>query len=500
VRQAVLPADSPPTHNRAPALAVVAATAGTIVGLGLADGGFFVETWTWATFALVWVLAMVVLLRDRLVIGDLELLFVAAAVALAIWAAASATWSGDYGESIREGERVLLYAVATLVVVLLEPSRSVRYILQGVFTGTVVVVGVGLVRYLFLLGDRPPDPFEGYLLHWPVGYANALGALAALGLVLALGLAMAGPRGGVEISVALVAPLSAALYLSGSDGALASCLAATIVLLVLAPERSWRIAGVGATVSGAAVWLSARADLDHARPRFDSSSATALGLQLAALTLLAAVGARIACRPPETVRREVTRRRRLWALPVIAVLAVAIVGGLRSIDGIPRVSLRPRIDYWEVAWEQWQANWLLGGGAGSFGEYWRAATGLGARDAHNLYLETLAELGPVGLVLLLLLLVTPLVAGAYVHRRPYVAIALAGYTVLLTHAGVDWDWEMPVVALAGLYCGAAVLVATRERRRVVSFETRPWHLAAAAGMVAAAFIELLTNGALNLAR
>ena len=30
-----------------------------------------------------------------------------------------------------------------------------------------------------------------------------------------------------------------------------------------------------------------------------------------------------------------------------------------------------------------------------------------ARDAHNLYLETLAELGPIGLVLLLLVLVTP---------------------------------------------------------------------------------------------
>ena len=52
---------------------------------------------------------------------------------------------------------------------------------------------------------------------------------------------------------------------------------------------------------------------------------------------------------------------------------------------------------------------LLGEGAGSFSRTWLRERPVAneARDAHNLYLETLAELGPIGLVLLLLVLVTP---------------------------------------------------------------------------------------------
>ena len=55
---------------------------------------------------------------------------------------------------------------------------------------------------------------------------------------------------------------------------------------------------------------------------------------------------------------------------------------------------------------------LLGTGAGSFEARFvrEGSIGLPARDAHNLYLETLAELGPVGLALLLATVVVPLTA------------------------------------------------------------------------------------------
>jgi hypothetical protein len=38
---------------------------------------------------------------------------------------------------------------------------------------------------------------------------------------------------------------------------------------------------------------------------------------------------------------------------------------------------------------------------------------------------------------------------------------LPRWILCLVHAGVDWDWEMPVVTLAALYCGGAMLVAAR---------------------------------------
>ena len=53
---------------------------------------------------------------------------------------------------------------------------------------------------------------------------------------------------------------------------------------------------------------------------------------------------------------------------------------------------------------------MLGGGAGSFDDYWfqHRRVDQTVHDAHNLYLETLAELGPPGLALLALVLVVPL--------------------------------------------------------------------------------------------
>ena len=56
---------------------------------------------------------------------------------------------------------------------------------------------------------------------------------------------------------------------------------------------------------------------------------------------------------------------------------------------------------------------VLGSGAGTYEQYYlqHRTSGLKVRNAHNLYLETLADLGPVGLLLLIAGLVTPLVAG-----------------------------------------------------------------------------------------
>jgi O-antigen ligase len=105
---------------------------------------------------------------------------------------------------------------------------------------------------------------------------------------------------------------------------------------------------------------------------------------------------------------------------------------------------------------------ILGSGAGSYGLYWlryRPNPSF-AQDAHNLYLETLAELGPLGLGLLLAALAAPLV-GARAHGDPLAATAAGGYAAFLVHAGVDWDWEVPAATLAGLFCAAALLVAGR---------------------------------------
>jgi hypothetical protein len=116
-----------------------------------------------------------------------------------------------------------------------------------------------------------------------------------------------------------------------------------------------------------------------------------------------------------------------------------------------------------------------------------------------LYLESLSELGVLGLALVVGVLLVPLAAALRARRHALLPTALAGYAVFLVHAGVDWDWEMPVVTLAGLFCAAALLVAARPPDgAATSVETRPWPLAAAGLLVGLALIELIASGALGL--
>ena len=86
------------------------------------------------------------------------------------------------------------------------------------------------------------------------------------------------------------------------------------------------------------------------------------------------------------------------------------------------------------------------------------------QDAHSLYLEKLAELGAIGLVLLLWVLAVPVLAAIRIRGRPFVTGAFGAYVAFAAHAAVDWDWELPAVTFAGIFCGALLIVAARSER------------------------------------
>jgi len=128
-------------------------------------------------------------------------------------------------------------------------------------------------------------------------------------------------------------------------------------------------------------------------------------------------------------------------------------------------ALGDRPAYWHAAWADIRAHPLGGSGPGSFAAVWleRRTSASATLNAHNLYLETLAELGPLGLVALLAALAAPL---AVLRRRlpTTIAAAAGAYVAFLLHAGLDWDWQMPAVSVAGLICGWCVLAARRQER------------------------------------
>jgi hypothetical protein len=143
----------------------------------------------------------------------------------------------------------------------------------------------------------------------------------------------------------------------------------------------------------------------------------------------------------------------------VALVVLAIAGAVLSPFAL---RAHERTDYWHVAVREAEAKPALGTGAGTFANWWVRGRTVPqqTREAHSLYLETLAELGPLGLAFLLVALSAPLVAAAR-SRQPAVAAALVAYDVA---AAVDFHWELAgVTAPVVLIGGAAAARAARSR-------------------------------------
>jgi hypothetical protein len=483
-------------------LVVGALVVGFVVSVGLVNGGFFPQAWSWALFSVAWVLAMAALAGVSVRLGPLEVWAMAGLASVAGWTLLSAAWSIDAPSSVREAERALLYVVVVALLLVLAHESGLTVLLGSLLIALLAVTGYALIAYLFLAGDRPPDRFEGYLLFRPVGYANAVGVLAAIGIALSIGLFLEVRRGWLRgVCVAALVPLAAALELSSGRAAWFALLVA-LGVMVLAQEQPRQVAAKLSILAVApllAVVLSRQADLQAHTALFRAGHAERLGVELLLLTLATALLAdkAAALTSRATVRRQ---QRRWWAAGSLCAIGVFVLTVLMESRHLgDRLAINDRSVYWHVAWHEWRGHWLLGSGAGTFAHFWQfQAAGSGAQDAHSLYLETLAELGIPGFCLLLTAVVVPLVAAFIVRDQPVVRAALAGYVVFLIHAGLDWDWEMPVVTVSGLVCAIVLLVAARSRSpRLVSLRPALWMVAPIGALLAISAVTLVANGALR---
>jgi O-antigen ligase len=442
-----------------------AVPAAAVVAVAWSSGGYFPRTWGAILLLEAIALAAVAILATRLEFGAREATVVAALVGLAVWQLASRAWAVAPDATVLEAERTLLYAGAAASAFLAVTRDRAEELVVGVLAGAGIVTVGGLVEHA--LGTVGPDE----RLEVPVGYANAAGILAAAALLLGIGLAGQGPRWRRGLGAGLGPPAAATLYLSLSRG---SVLAAVLGLAVLAlTARSAaglaRLAVVAAP-SAVAVVFAARAG------RFDEPGATAAEAgSLLSLALLGLVAALLAARQPRISLPRVSTRTAIIVAAAAGVLVVAgaTVAGVREVrdrrsapasqqgapDRLLSTSTSFRSDYWDVAAAMARHAPLVGEGAGGFERTWlreRAAL-LYVRDAHNLYLETFAELGVVGLALLLVALLTPLLGVTRSVRASAGPAALAAYTALLAHAVLDWDWELPAVTLCTVFLGVALL-------------------------------------------
>jgi hypothetical protein len=433
-------------------VAVAAVPLVLVPALGAVQGGFDPDAWVWAGALAAWASAVAVVVGDEPGALRRAWPWVVATVGLLLWTLASATWSAAPAQSVLEARRTLVYAAVVLALVLLVRRGATRLIVLSTH-GAIAALLVPALAYHLLAGRRR-DPFEGYLLSQPIGYANGAGILAALGMLLAVGVVVdACATRTRQIAAATVPLLALTLELSGSVAswlALGVGFAASLLLEPQPRQLLWTLAAVAppaALVVGLG-WYS--------RYAAETTSPRVGGAALAAAAAAGAVLAGFAARRQRPAGGPSSRRaRRLVATATICV-ALGCAAAVASAG-----ATEPRASYWHVAWHEYLAHPVLGSGAGTFGRYW-AQSGLvtssgGALDAHSLYLETLAELGPVGLALVAALVLAPF-RGAFRRRSaPLVPAAVGAYAAFLVHAGLDWDWELPVVVVAGLCCAAAVV-------------------------------------------
>ena len=460
------------SRSAAPAAFLAAFLA--VVGLGAADGGYFPTQWGLATlgFALVGVIVLIV--ADIPAPGRRELAFVGGLALLAGWAALSAVWSAGAGAPVLEAERGVLYvAAAAAALLLLALPGAAAGLLGGVVAGAVALALYGLATRLFpgRVGGAY-DPAIGNQLAEPIGYANALAILTVIGILLSLGFAA---HGGVRVRVACaigLVVLLPTLYFTVSRGATTALVAGVVIQAIVDPGRR-RLLAVSlplAVPAALAVLISALFPaLTTAGAELETAQRQGSRFGVALLTLgFVAAGVAIAAGPGERrfrLSNPVSRRLLTAAAVVTTVVAIplAVIGATRT-DGLVSLAGNGREEWWRIAASMVADEPLLGTGAGSFEARFlrEGSTGLPARDAHNLYLETLAELGPVGLALLLAIVAVPLAAIPRARHSAGGPAAAAAFVAYLLHAALDWNWEIPVATVPALFCATVLLAAARE--------------------------------------
>jgi O-antigen ligase len=453
-------------------LGVFACATAVVVAVGFADGGYFRGSWLSATLAFCSLAGIVLLLRERIVLGVLDFVALAGLATFVGWTALSASWSSAPTGSLHDAQRGLIYVAALLALLLLVDSESVRELLGGAAAGVVLVSGYSFGERLFATTAIPDDPVSRTRLTEPLGYANALGILATLGVLLALGLATHA-RGSLERAAWAAAPplLLSTLALTQSRGATIALAAGVAVLLLLERLRAelLSVVLVVAIPSAVAVGLTLSSHaLTDAQATSTEISSAGRRLGIAVALLMAAAGlAALAC---DRLTSRLRGPRLSWVVPTVIALGLASVAAV-AVVGVDR-ALGPRVDYWRVAWHEFAHNRLLGSGSSTFAESWqRTGAAITVLDAHSIYLETLAELGLLGLLLLVAAFSVPLVAAVRGREHGFAAPATSVWVAFVVHAGLDWDWEMPAVTLTALAAAVALLVASRLRGRAFALGT-----------------------------
>lgn len=477
-----------------------------VIYLALEGGGYDVVLRSEVGVAIWWILllgALVGVLPVR-PLGRAELLGLGLLLAFAVWTALGITWSESSERSVDEVGRVLIL-VGVLALSLSAQDREA-------LPRTVRAVGSALavVAILALLSRLEPSwfprnevlPEVRARLAYPLNYWNGLAALMGLGIPLVAVTAGKSRRLVTQALATAALPVMAlTAYYTFSRGGTIEIAVALIVLLALHPRRLEVLPTLVLGAAGAALAIAAATERGALGDNLQDATAVRQGHEMLAVVLIVCAGIAL-------LRVALgLAARRIWLTPVVSRNAtLVVVGGLAAAalgvglaSGLPdkithawgdfkstagprsngsvrfeSASGNGRYQYWSAAIDANATAPLTGIGPGTF-EFWWAENGSRpgfVRNAHSLYIETLAELGIPGLALILAMLGSVFAIGigklmrTASSERALLAAALAAMAAFVAAAAIDWVWQVTVIPVAFLLLAAAVLHAPGGTRHL----------------------------------
>ncbi|HEY7076173.1 MAG TPA: O-antigen ligase family protein [Solirubrobacteraceae bacterium] len=433
-------------------------------------------------------------------------LTVAAFALVAAFTAGSIAWSLAPADSWLQANAAFAYlaVLAGAVALARLVPQGWSAMLYGVALGALAICGWALLTKVFPGALAPGEQFAR--LELPFEYWNSVALAAATGIVplLWLGARRSGHAALNALAWPAIGLLVVCLLLAYSRGALLALAVGVAALLAIVPLRLRMVvvmAGTIVVVAPIVAWafaqdgltrddapLLARADAGH------QLGALLLLMVVALLVAGLAVGFLGAQHQPSRRARRVAGGTLVVALalvPLVAAIALARAPG--GIDGqvskawkratnpaVPPPSNSPdrlkatasvRARYWREALDVHRLSPWVGTGAGSYKTVrlrFRHDR-LTVQHAHSSVLQTLADLGWVGLGLSALGVLTWLTAAAraigltprdrglyWDPERVGLAVLAAVVVTIAAHATIDWTWSVPGNAVPALLCAGWV--------------------------------------------
>jgi hypothetical protein len=459
--------------------------AATVFALSYANGGFFPTTRAYAGMAAWWLLgvgAAFGIASARSGIARVAVVAFGLFAAFAAWILISISWASDAERAFAQFDQVALYVAVLAIAIVLARLVPAPVLIGGVAVALCVIAGVALVSRFFpsTFGLQPglkDLPALKNRLSFPLGYWNGLGIEVALAYPLLLSIMTARRSRIVTALAALPLPIIAAvMYLTSSRGAFAAAAVGVVALFALTPRRWPTLAAV---VLAGAAGAVAVAVLVPKHALVDGDVDTALGVHQghhAALWIgiVCVVTALVWAGVTELGKRVPSPPRIAGQVTVAAVVLLAIVAivlahpvakfdnfkrnppiGNQTTNHLLNSSGSGRWQFWGAAVSEFKAHPLNGGGAGSWKAWWlqHGSLKVFSEFAHSLYLESLGELGIVGLLLIggaVLVAVGGAVRSARVLQSGDVAAAAACGIAFFAAGAYDWVWQLAGIALVGV--------------------------------------------------